>query len=197
MSVIILQRSQDSYILSYKYLYSMKDKVLCLGGKNLCLHAYSNTDFAGDSDDRHSTSGYTIFLGARAISWSSRQQSVVVLSSIESEYIALSEVTQEIMWTCHFFEEIDITYEAPTTIFKDNKGTIAFMSNQKTLHCMKHIEVKYHFVKKLIEDSTICLQYRPTSQMVTDILTKPLSPMAHVYHANRLGVMPPKLEEEC
>ena len=97
----------------------------------------------------------------------------------------------------HFFEEIDIMYEEPTTIFEDNQGTIAFASNQKSLHHMKHIKVKYYFIKKLIEDSTICLQYRPTSQMVADVLTKPLSPTAHAYHASRLGVMPPKLEEKC
>ena len=101
------------------------------------------------------------------------------------------------MWTCHFFEELDMMYEAPTTIFNDNQGTIAFTSNQKSLHCMKHIKVKYHFVKRLIEDSTICLQYIPTSQMVTDILIKPLSLTAHVYHVNGLGVVPLKLKEEC
>ena len=97
----------------------------------------------------------------------------------------------------HFFEEIDIMYEAPTTIFEDNQGTIAFTSNQKSLHHMKHIKVKYHFVKKLIEDGTVYLQYRPTSQMVADVLTKPLSPTAHAYHANRLGAVHIKLEEEC
>ena len=67
-----------------QYLYSLKDQVLHLGGKNLCLHAYSNADFAGNSDDRCSTGGYAIFIGARAVSWSSRKQSVVTLSSTES-----------------------------------------------------------------------------------------------------------------
>ena len=122
-----------------QYLNSIKDQVLCLGGKNLCLYAYSDVDFAGDSDDRCSTSRYRIFLGAKAVSWSSRKQSVIILSSTKSKYITLTEVMCKIMWMCHFLKEPDIMYKEPTTIFIDNKGAIA--SNQKTLYHMKNIEV--------------------------------------------------------
>ena len=74
-----------------QYLYTTKDYELCLGGDKLCLHAYSDSDFAGDTEDRKSTGGYAIFLGSGAVSWPSRKQMTVVLSSTEAEYIALSE----------------------------------------------------------------------------------------------------------
>ena len=162
----------------------------------MCLHAYSDADFAGDPDDRCSTGGYAIFLGAGAVSWSSKKQSIVALSSTESEYVALSEAAREVQWTRHFLEELDIMSDEPTTIFEDNQGTIAFASSQKALRRMKHIDVKYHFVKKLIEERTIRLEYRRTTEMIVDIFTKSLSPTVHAYHVECLGLIPPTLEEE-
>ena len=85
-----------------------------------------------------------------------------------SEYIALSEVGRKIMWIKHFLEELDFTSQEPTTIFEDNQGTIAFATNKKMHHRMKHINVKFHFIKKLIKDRIIHLEYCPTSQMTAD-----------------------------
>jgi hypothetical protein len=180
-----------------QYLYSTRDWGLHLGGNQLCLHAYSDADFAADTDDRRSTGGYAVFLGSGAISWSSKKQTVVALSSTESEYIALSEVSREVLWTRHFLEEIDIVYDEPTTIFEDNQGTIAFATNQKSLRRMKHIDVKFHFIRNLIEEGVIRLQYRRTTEMVADIFTKALPPSTHDQHARSLGVYPSSLEEEC
>jgi hypothetical protein len=180
-----------------QYLYTTRNSELRLGGGDLCLHAYSDADFTGDNEDRKSTGGYTVFLGIGAISWSSRKQTTVALSSTESEYIALSEAAREVMWIGHFLQELNIIYEEPTVIFEDNQGTIAFASNQRALRRMKHIEVKYHFVRHLIENGTIQLQYCSTNEMIADIFTKPLSPSTHLYHTQRLGITSSKLEEEC
>ena len=163
----------------------------------LCLHTYSNTNFAGDSEDQCSTGGYTVFLGTGAISWSSRKQSIVVLSLMESKYIALSEVGHKTMWIQYFLEELDFTSQEPTTIFEDNQGTIAFATNEK-MHChMKHIHNKFHFIKKLIEDKIVHLEYGPTSQMTADIFTKILSPTIYECHTKFLQLAPSMLEGEC
>ena len=114
----------------------------------LCLHVYSNADFAGDTEDQRSTGGYAVFLGTGTISWSSRKQSIVALSSTESKYIALSEVGHKIMWIQHFLEELGFTSQEPTTIFEDNQGTIALATNETMHRRMKHINIKFHFIKK-------------------------------------------------
>jgi hypothetical protein len=164
----------------------------------LCLHAYSDADFAGDTEDRKSTGGYAIFLGLGAVSWSSKKQTTVALSSTESEYIALSEAAKEIMWMREFLSGMNIEYEEPTVILEDNQGAIAFASNQRALRRMKHIEVKHHFIQHLIENGTIQLIYRNTKEMVVDIMTKILSPANHSYHSQRLGIVDTsRLEEEC
>ena len=163
----------------------------------MCLHAYSDTNFTGDTEDRCSTGGYAVFLGTGTISWSSRRQSIVALSSTESEYIVLSEVGCEIMWIKHFLEELDFTSQEPTTIFADNQGTIAFATNEKMHRRMKHIDVKFHFIKKLIKDKIIHLKYHPTSQMTADIFTKILSPTIYECHTKFLGLTPSTLKGEC
>ena len=180
------------------YLYSTRDYELRLGGDALCLHAYSDADFAGDTEDRKSTGGYAIFLGMGTVSWSSKKQSTVALSSTESEYIALSEAAREVMWIRHFLEELDIFYDEPTFIFENNQGMIAFASNQRVICHMKHIEVKHHFIWHLIEIGTIQVVYRRTRDMTADILTKTLPLPTHFHHAQRLGVVnTSRLEEEC
>ena len=116
---------------------------------------------------------------------------------MESEYIVLSAVGCEIMWIKHFLEELDFKSQEPTTIFEDNQGTIAFVTNEKT-HCrMKHIDVKFHFIKKLIDDKIVRLEYWPTSQITVVIFTKILSPTIYECHTKFLGLAPSMLEGEC
>jgi hypothetical protein len=180
-----------------QYLNTTKDMELRLGGKQMCLHAYSDADFVGDTEDRKSIGGYVVFLGEGAVSWSAKKQTMVTLSSTESEYIALSEAAREVLWVRWFLEDtLNITYNEPTVIFEDNQSTIAFANNQRTAGRMKHIQVKYHFVRDLIENRTIEIMYRHTKQMTADIMTKPLSPPTHAEHAERLGLVPSRLEGE-
>ena len=118
-------------------------------------------------------------------------------SLMESKYIALSEVGHKTMWIQYFLEELGFTSQEPTTIFEDNQGTIAFATNEK-MHChMKHIHNKFHFIKKLIEDKIVHLEYGPTSQMTADIFTKILSPTIYECHTKFLQLAPSMLEGEC
>jgi Reverse transcriptase (RNA-dependent DNA polymerase) len=180
-----------------QFLYHTRDWSLKLGGKSPSLYAYSDADFAGDTGDRKSTGGHAIFLGNGAISWSSKKQSVVALSSTESEYIQLSETTREILWTRRLLQELGLSLDLPTTLYEDNLGTIDFAENQKALRRMKHIDVKFHFVKSHVDDKTIDIKYKPTAEMTADIFTKFLSPHIYHYHAKSLGLSPSTFEGEC
>jgi hypothetical protein len=108
------------------------------------LQAYSDADFAGDSEDRKSTGGYVVFLGDGVVSWSSKKQSLVALSSMESEYITLSDTGYEVLWVQQFLEDsLCVVFNWPTTIFEDNQSAITFTSNRCTGSCMKHIDVNF------------------------------------------------------
>jgi hypothetical protein len=180
-----------------QYLNTTRDWALRLGGEDICLHAYSDADFAGDSEDRKSVGGYVVLLGDGAMSWSSKKQPTVALSSTEAEYVALSAAACEVLWICRFLEEsVGFAFTEPTAIFEDNQSAIAFAQNRRIISRMKHINVKYHFVRDLIENNTIELIYRDTKLMTADILTKPLTPSAHAPHAERLGLRPSRIEGE-
>lgn len=185
-----------------QFLYHTRDWSLKLGGKSTTLYAYSDADFAGDTGDRKSTGGYAIFIGDGAVSWSSKKQSMVTLSSTESEYIQLSETAREIVWTRNYLRETNLgefilLLNHPTTIYEDNQGTIDFVESHKAIRRMKHIDVKFHHVKALVEDETIDIRYKPTEEMTADIFTKFLSPHAYHHHAKSLNLSPSTLEGEC
>ncbi|CAB4003970.1 Hypothetical predicted protein [Paramuricea clavata] len=139
------------------------------------VEGYSDADWASDSDDRRSTSGNVFVMSGGAISWASKKQPTVALSTSESEYIALCFATQEAVWLRQLMKDLQMECTTATTIYEDNQGDIA-MSRNPVLHKRtKHIDIKYNFVREKTQDETIELKYCPTNEMVADILTKPLS----------------------
>lgn len=179
-----------------QFLYHTRDRRLTLGGTTPDLYAYSDADFAGDVEDRKPMGGYAVFLGDGTISWSSKKQSVVALSSTESEYITLSEATRELLWTRRFLHELGLDIKSPMTVYQDNEGTIAFARNQKSIRHMKHIDTKYHFVRFEIEKGSIRLDYKCSADMIADIFTKFLPPSTHARLAVSLGLTTSPLEGE-
>jgi hypothetical protein len=142
--------------------------------KNEQLIGYSDADWAGDRDDRHSTSGYVCLLSGGAITWMSKKQGSVALSTAEAEYIALSSAAQEIVWLRRILSDLGMEMSNPTQIMEDNQGSIA-MSRNPILHSRsKHIDIRYHFIREAVDHGVIDLTYCPTKEMVADVLTKPL-----------------------
>ena len=97
--------------------------------KNLCLFGYSDADWAGDVSSRKSRSGYVFMLGGAIVSWMSKKQPVVALSSTESEYIALSYAAQETIWLRRLVESLTVKQDAASVLFEDNQGGIALCKN--------------------------------------------------------------------
>ena len=138
------------------------------------LIGYSDADWGGDRNDCKSTSGYLFQLGGTAITWQSKKQTCVALSTAEAEYIALAGAAQEAVWLKHLYQEIADTPEKPVLINEDNQAAIAISRNPQYHGRVKHIDIKYHFIREQVHNGNIELEYCRTSEMIADMLTKGL-----------------------
>ena len=139
------------------------------------LIGYSDADWAGDCDDRHSTTGNLFLMAGGPVSWLSKKQAIVALSTSEAEYVAVSTATQEAVWLRRLLLDLKSPLDCPTVIMEDNQGAIAIARNPIVQTRTKHIDIKYHYVHEAVQDGVISLQYCPTNDMIADLLTKGLS----------------------
>jgi len=153
-----------------KYLNSTKDFKIIYNG-NGYIHAYSDSDFAGDINDRKSTSGHIILMGNSPICWFSKKQSIVATSTAEAEYISISECAKKALWLRNILIELFNDYK-PITIFTDNMAAKISIENNEINTKLKHISIKYYFNKDNIIHKRIKLEYKNTNEMLADILTK-------------------------
>lgn len=153
------------------------------------LVAYSDSDWSGDPDTSRSTSGYVFLYGTSAISWSSRRQKLVALSSTEAEYIALSNLGQELSWLRRFYSELGRKMRGPTPVRSDNAGAITLSKEPQFRARTKHIQRKYHhFRDDLVRRKRARVEFCPTDDMVADIFTKPLTHEKHWRFAHAMGL---------
>jgi hypothetical protein len=140
------------------------------------LHAYTDADFAGGAlPDGKSTSGYVFFLAGRPISWQSKRQSVVAISTTEAEYIGQANTVKHAVYLCQFMHALRLPVELPIPIYADNQGAKTVAEVVKFRVRTKHIAVPYHYQRQAIEDGTVKLIYKSTEDMAADGLTKPLN----------------------
>lgn len=152
------------------------------------LIAFTDSDYAGDVDDRKSTSGYVFMLGTGAISWSSKKQPVVSLSTTEAEFIAAASCACQAVWLRRILENLGHNQGRCTTICCDNSSTIKLSRNPVLHGRSKHIDVRFHFLRDLTKDGVIELQYCSTEDQVSDIMTKPLKLESFLKFRRLLGV---------
>lgn len=151
---------------------------------------YTDSDWAGDTDTRRSTSGYVFLMCGSAISWSSKLQTSPALSSTEAEYMACTRAAQEAIWLRQLLEQLGFEQTNPTPLLGDNQGAIALAKNPGDHPRTKHIQLRYHFIRFAISDGQITLDYIPTDQMAADGLTKGLSGEKHGMFLRMLGMRP-------
>ena len=157
----------------FRYLGGTKDLALRYKRSKDQLTGYSDSDWAGDHDDRHSTSGNVFVFGNGAITWTSKKQAVVALSTSEAEYIALSAAAQEAAWLQKLFSDLLMSSQ-PIVMMEDNQGAIALAKNPIAHSRTKHIDIRFHFIREAQENGVIQVCYCPTEEMLADIFTKPL-----------------------
>jgi Reverse transcriptase (RNA-dependent DNA polymerase) len=136
------------------------------------LRGYCDADHAGDIDCRKSTTGYIFFFGGAAISWSSRLQATVAISSTEAEYMAITEATNEAIFLRQLLEDMRASQQDSTVIYEDNQGAIKLASNPMHHRRTKHIDIRYHHIRHHMEIGTIKLIYVNTKEQLADSLTK-------------------------
>lgn len=144
---------------------------------DLELTGACDADWASDTDDRRSTTGFAFSLHAEgsSISWNSKKQQTAAISTCEAEYQAMAAAVQEVLYLRSLLCEMGISNNSPTTILEDNQSCIKMCRNPVMQKRTKHIDVKYHFIRERVEDSTVKLEYCQTDEMYADILTKPLT----------------------
>lgn len=152
------------------------------------LVGYSDADWAGDQRSRRSTTGFIYFVGSGPVAWVSRRQSSVSLSSMEAEYIALSEASQELIWLRRLLNEIGEDISMATTVYEDNQSCLSFVKAERTSKRSKHIDTKMHFVKDLCDRGDLKLVYCPSNEMIADALTKPLGAVRFREMLERMGI---------
>lgn len=112
------------------------------------LLGYTDSDWASCADDRKSLSTNVFSLGSGVVSWSSKKQSTVALSSTEGEYIASTTATCQAIWLRRILEDLGFIQREATTLFCDNKSTINLSKNPIIHNRSKHIELKHHFIRE-------------------------------------------------
>ena len=138
------------------------------------LICFTDSDWAGDPDDRKLTAGYVFTLCSGPITGSCKKQSAISLSSIEVEYCGVVEAKKEAMWLRQILSEFGLHQQHPT-IWCDNQSAIQLCKDPVQHQRMKHIELHIHFIIKLIHDSVLEVQYCLTNDQVADIFTKALT----------------------
>lgn len=150
---------------------------------------FSDSDWAESREDQKSTSGYLFKLGIGSISWRSRKQRTVALSSTEAEYVALSDSCREALWFRSLLKELKIMDEKAITIYCNNEGAKALSSNRSHHSRTKHISVRHHFVRECTKKKKISVKAIRTHEMAADSLTKGLGKVLLVAHRTLMGVL--------
>lgn len=152
------------------------------------MHGYCDSDWAADSIDRRSTTGYVFMHQGGAISWGSKKQPTVALSTTEAEYMAMSSATQEALWLKSLSNEIFQKKDKTLIIKCDNKGAIQLSEKSSYQPRTKHIDVRHHFIREKVIDGNIKFEYIKTDFMLADYLTKPVPDEKNVFCCNGNGV---------
>ena len=170
-----------------RYLKGTIDHGVLLGGTQaLTLKGFADADWGSDVDSRRSTTGYVYFFGDSPISWASKFQRTVALSSTEAEYMALSTASQEAIWLQTLLSDFGQPHHGSIPIFEDNQGAIKLTLGTKDHSRTKHIDVRYHFIRDHVSNGNIQIYHVPTQHNTADLMTKALPPAGFHRHAKSL-----------
>ena len=150
------------------------------------LHVWADASYASREDAR-SQNGYCMSLGATNAAFYSKssKQQLVTLSSTESEYVAMFHASTEVVFLRRLIQQLGFVQE-PIKVYQDNESAIRWAHGQENFHRAKHLHVKYHYVRELVKEQVMSVEYLSTKEMVADVLTKPLVSDQFQYLASKL-----------
>ncbi|PKU65758.1 Retrovirus-related Pol polyprotein from transposon TNT 1-94 [Dendrobium catenatum] len=174
-----------------RYIKGTADFGLPIVHGSLSLHSYSDADWAANSSDRKSISGFCTFLGSTLISWSVKKQTTVARSSTEAEYRSLAAAIMEVLWLRRLATDFSIPQNSATIIHCDNTSAIA-LTNNPVLHARtKHIEIDHHFIRHHVTHGNINIAHLSSADQIADILTKSLPINKFNYLRSKLTICSP------
>ena len=134
---------------------------------------FVDADWAADIDTRRSQTGFIFYLNGGPISWQSKKQTTVALSTVEAEYMALSAAVQELLYLRQLLEDLGFPQQNASTLYEDNQGTMALATGRAGMaKRTKHIDIHQHFVRENIVSAQLVLEYVPSAQQRADFMTK-------------------------
>ena len=154
---------------------------------NVEIAGYTDSDWAGDANDRKSTSGGAFFVGNNLVSWHSKKQNCVALSTAQAEYIAAGSGCTQLLWMKHMLSDYGF-HQGMISLFCDNTSAINISKNPVLHSRTKHIEIRYHFIRNLVEEEILELSFIPTEKQLADLFTKPLDNLRFVSLRKAIGV---------
>lgn len=173
----------------FRYLLATRNLGVKLGGTSgLGLTGYSDADWGQSLVDRRSVSGYTFKIGSGIVTWSSKKQPTVALSSMEAEYIALAHATKEAIWLRSLLTDHGFHLTGPTTVHCDNQAAISFAHDNQFHARSKHIDIRHHFVRECIDFGYITVNYCASKSNCADLLTKGLARPTHEEELRLVGM---------
>ena len=171
------------------YLKGTQDHGVSYGSSDdFRLTAYSDSDFAGNTDDRRSISGTVLILNGGPVAWASRKQKCTSLSTTEAEYVAASSTAKDITWFRQLLEDVGHQQIFPTTLWCDNQSAVRLVRNPEYHQRTKHIDVKYHHIRDLQEAGVINVTHIRTKDQLADLFTKGLEAGRFQYLIQSIGV---------
>jgi len=150
---------------------------------------FSDSNLAGDADDRKSTTGMAFYLNQNLITWASQKQKTVALSSCEAEFMAATAAACQALWLRSLVSEVTGRSPEPVTLFVDNKSAIALIKNAVFHDRSKHIDTRFYFIRECVEKGQIKVEFVRTEDQRADILTKALAKQKFAEMQQKLGVL--------
>ena len=130
---------------------------------NLSLAGFSNLDWASNADDRKSTIGGCFYVGVNLVAWMSKKQNSVSFSTAKAEYIAIGSCCSQLLWMKKFLSDYGISQDT-MVVYCDNSSAINISKNPIQHFKTKHLEIRYHFIRDLVERKIVSLEYIPTER---------------------------------
>ena len=169
-----------------RYLkYSHRYSITYGRASNLNILGYADADWGSDENDRTSFTGYVFMINNGAVTWTAHKQSSVALSTMEAEYMSLSDASREAIARQHFFDDLRILINTPV-LHSDNQAALSIVLNPVQYQRSKHIAIRYHFIRQAAQNNMITIDYVSTDEQIADVLTKALKPIKHLKAVNLL-----------
>ncbi|CAH2016809.1 unnamed protein product [Acanthoscelides obtectus] len=171
-----------------RYLKGTIDHSIVYQREDMNLRGFVDAEWANCPDDRHSYTGFSFILSGGPVSWESKKQATVALSTTEAEYMGTTEAAKEAIYLGKFMTELGFERLANVTLYSDNMSAIKLAENPRYHSRSKHIDIRYHFVREALEQKKFKLKHTPSSEMAADVLTKGLSRTKHRKCMELLGL---------